>query len=400
LVSALSRFPWITAAVCVPAAILLAATRVGWVPAGLQPATGIDLGDALHVVELGARSTALVGDADERWRLVTSHFVHTSWLHLVFNLAFLFPVGGALEQIVRRRDYAVLMLVAMIGSAGCSLVFTPQVSAGASGVVFAVLGAAVVTGIRNRDRLGPHVRHHFGWWVLPFLLITLAVTLGNPSVDHANHVGGLVAGLAYAPFLRLRLPAPVERGSAANVVALAMCAACFVAAPAIARGGAPTRVEIGGGWSAALPAAWAPRFGPLGELEWTTAGGLVVLTVGEVPATTGPAQRRWYLDHRLAPLRAVGRCTDVEEITPDAVMPLPPGALHLRFALRREQTPMVRDVVFLPAQAAGRRSIVVSLEVPRQWAERYDETRDLVVGSLRAPRPGAGVTRISVAAIE
>lgn len=398
--SALTRFPWLTAAVCIPAALLLAATRAGWAPANLAPAVAVDLADALHVVELGARSTALVGDANEHWRLLTSHFVHTSWLHLVFNLAFLFPVGGALEQIVRRGDYAVLLLVAMIGSATSSLLFTPQVSAGASGVVFAILGAAVVTGIRHRERLGPAVQHHFGWWVLPFLLITLAVTLGNPSVDHANHVGGLVAGILYAPFARLRLRAPVERGSAANVAALAMCAACFVAAPAIARGGPPSRVEIGGGWSAALPAAWTARFGPLGEREWATAGGLVVLTVGDAPAASPAAQRRWYLDHRLRPLGAVGRCTDVAELPPDAAMPLPEGALHLRFALRREQTPMVRDVVFLPSGSAGARQVVVSLEVPRQWAARYDETRETVVGSLRAPRPGAGVTRISVAAIE
>jgi membrane associated rhomboid family serine protease len=288
--SALARFPWITAAVCVPAAVLLGLAQLDIVPMG--PQASLDLGDALHVVELGARSTALVGDANEHWRLLTAHFVHTSWMHLVFNVAFLFPVGGALEQIVRRRDYAVLVLVAMMGSALCSLVFTPQVSAGSSGLVFAILAAAVVTGIRHREQLGPHVRHHFGWWVLPFLLITLVVTLGNPSVDHANHLGGLLAGIAYAPFLRLRLPAPVERSSAANVAALALCVACFVAAPAIARGGAPSRVDIGGGWSASLPAAWTARFGPTGELEWTTAGGLVVLTVGDTPAS--PADwRHW-----------------------------------------------------------------------------------------------------------
>ncbi len=406
MASALARFPWITAAVCVPAAALLGLAQLGpalgWVPAGLAPRAAVDLSDALHVVELGARSTALVGDANEHWRLLTAHFVHTSWMHLLFNVAFLFPVGGALEQIVRRRDYAVLVLVAMMGSAFCSLVFTPQVSAGASGLVFAILAAAVVTGIRHREQLGPSVRHHFGWWVLPFLLVTLVVTLGNPSVDHANHVGGLLAGILYAPFVRLRLPAATLRTSAANVGALALCVACFVAAPAIARGGAPTRVDIGGGWSASLPAAWTARFGPTGELEWTTAGGLVSLTVGDTPAAPGQ-WRQWYLDHRLTPLGPVGRCADVEEIEPDAVMPLPEGAKHLRFALRREQTPMIRDVVFLPSHAPDGRTVVVSLEVPRGWASRYDETRQDVVGSLRAPRPprpGSRVTRVQVAAIE
>lgn len=392
------RFPWLTAAVCAVSAALMLGVSSGWAPPGLA-GHGVDLGDALHVVELGARSTALVADADERWRLLTAHVVHTSWLHLVFNVAFLFPVGGALEQIVRRRDYAVLMLVAMMMSGMASLLYTPQVSAGASGLVFAVLAAAVVSGIRHRDRLGPRIRHHFGWWVLPFLLVTLVVTLGNPSVDHANHVGGLVAGLAWGPLMRLRLREPVERGPATNLVAVAAAVIAIVAAPAIARGGAPVRVDVGHGWSASLPASWSARFGPTGELEWTTAGGFVVWTVGDAP-TGGPATLEpWYVEHRLTPLAGLGRCNDVVEI-PGAVMPLPPGAFHVRYALLREQTPMIRDVIFFPNAGRGRGSVVVSLEVPRAWAGRYDETRRRVVGSMRSPPTTVGVTPISMAAIE
>ena len=64
---------------------------------------------------------------------------------------------------------------------------------------------------------------------------------------------------------------------------------------------------------------------------------------------------------------------------------------------------LIRDVVFLPSHAPDGRTVVVSLEVPRGWASRYDETRQDVVGSLRAPRPprpGSRVTRVQVAAIE
>jgi membrane associated rhomboid family serine protease len=392
------RFPWLTTVICALSAALMLGVSWGWAPAELAE-RGVDLGDALHVVELGARSTALVGDADERWRLLSAHLVHTSWLHLAFNVAFLFPVGGALEQIVRRRDYAVLLLLAMAGSGMASLLYTPQVSAGASGLVFAVLGAAVVTGIRHRDRLGPRVRHHFGWWVLPFLVVTLVVTLGNPSVDHANHVGGLVAGLAWGPMMRLRLREPVERGPVANLTALALSGLAVIAAPAVARGGAPVRVDVGLGWSASLPASWTARFGPTGELEWTTAGGFVVWTVGEAPSGPPATVEQWYLDHRLAPLEGLGRCLDVVEI-PGAAMPLPPGAFTVRYALRREQTPMIRDVIFFPNAGRGRGSVVVSLEVPRAWAHRYDETRARVVGSMRSPPPGIPVTPISMAAIE
>jgi membrane associated rhomboid family serine protease len=404
------RFPWVTAAICVPSVVLLALARLGW-PAGSGAlatlGTPLDLADALTVVELGARSTALVGDAGERWRLLSSHFVHTSWTHLIFNLAFLFPTGGALEQVLRRRDYATLVLLAMVGSATTSLLLTPQVSAGASGIVFAVLTAAVITGVRHRDRLGPRIRHHFGVWVLPFLLVILAITIGNPSVDHASHTGGLLVALLYAPFMRLRIPEPIERSSPANAVALAACSLALLAAPAIARGGSPERVGLTGGWSADLPAAWSSRYGVHGEREWSAAGGYVVLTTGDAPRGSSVALRRWYLDHRILPLVAAAQLGEgPRELLGVDMQSLPAGTLQLRFAMRREQTPMVRDVYFLPGPPGADRITVVSLEVPMAWAGRYDETRRTLLGSLRPSRPGVPgvtnghVTPVSVAAIE
>lgn len=361
----------------------------------------IDLGQALHVVELGGRSTALVGDADERWRLLSSHFVHTSWMHLAFNLAFLFPVGGALEHAVRARDYAVLLVVTMIGSAFTSLLLTPQVSAGASGIVFGLLAAAVVFGLRHGRQLGPHVRHHYGWWVLPFLLVTLAITLGNPSVDHASHLGGLVAGIAYAPFLRLRGTPATPREGWAGAVAVAVATMLLWIAPVVARGGAPVRVGVGGGWTAALPASWGSHYGLLGELEWSAASGLVSLTAGDAPRGDRRHLVAWYVGHRLDPLAASGHALDVVETPGHDEPELPQGAIHVRFTLRREQTPMVRDVYFLPAAGGAARAVFLSLEVPRWWAERYQHARAALLGSLRGPRNvGTGVTRVSVAAIE
>jgi rhomboid protease GluP len=406
--------PWLTLGV-LPAILLFAGAARGWAPDAMRDAAPLDLSRALHVVGLGARSTALVGDAGEAWRLVSSNFVHTSWSHLLFNVAFVFPVGGALEQVVRRSDYAVLLVAVMVGSGLTSLLATPQVSAGMSGVVFGLLGAAVAIGVRHHARLGPRIRHHFGLWVLPFLLVTLAITIGNPSVDHGSHLGGLLAGLVFAPWMRLRLPEPIERGSRANVLALALSGVAMLSAPAIARGGAAVRVPVDAEWTMTVPRSWSASYGPLGELQWSTASGLVVLTVGDAPSTSASASEGlegWYLDHRLRPLADAGRRIDPAARSPasgEDAAALPHGAQHVRFDLEREGIPMVRDVYFLPGAianegvTAGSRALVVSLECPRWWADRYHETRRALVGSLRLQRPGApanGVTRVSVAAIE
>ena len=396
--------PWLTLGLVVPAILLFAGASRGWAPDAMREAAPLDLTRALHVVGLGARSTALVGDAGEWWRLLTSHFVHTSWVHLLFNVAFVFPVGGALEQVVRRSDYAALVAVVMVGSGVTSLLATPQVSAGMSGVVFGLLGAAVVIGLRHRTRLGPRIRHHFGLWVLPFLLVTLAITLGNPSVDHGSHLGGLLTGSLFAGWMRLRLPEPIERGSRANVLALALSCAVMIAAPAIARGGTAVRVPVDAEWTMNVPRTWAASYGPLGELEWTTGGGFVVLTVGQAPWKSPTGLRDWYLAQRLQPLGDAGRTIDPTAHAPtEEAAALPHGAQHVRFELVREGIPMVRDVYFLPGAIGSGRALVMSLECPRWWADRYVETRRALVGSLRLQRPGApanGVTRVSVAAIE
>jgi len=281
-----------------------------------------------------------------------------------------------------------------------SLWLTPQVSAGASGIVFGILGAAVVTGVRHRARLGPRIRHHFGLWVLPFLLITLGITLGNPAVDHGSHLGGLVAGLLYAPWMRLQLPYPIERNSPANVVALTLSAMALVVAPAIARGGPPVRVAMDQGWSADIPGAWALRTGLLGEHEWTTAGGFVVLAADQIAPSQGDLPA-WYLETRLRPLQASRHVLDPALLPQDHPWTLPEGVSHARFEFRREQTPMVRDVYFLPGAPGSAKMGVASLEVPRAWVEPYGETRRALVESLRNRRGNAPERpRISIAALE
>jgi hypothetical protein len=199
------------------------------------------------------------------------------------------------------------------------------------------------------------------------------------------------------------LPEPIERGSRSNVLALALSCIVMLAAPAIARGGAAVRVPVDAEWTMNVPRSWSAGYGVTGELEWSTAGGFVVLTVGHAPWRSPRGLHEWYLAHRLLPLADAGRTIDPHGRVSGEPAALPHGAEHVRYDLVREGIPMVRDVYFLPGAIGSGRALVMSLECPRWWAERYVETRRALVGSLRLQRPGApanGVTRVSVAAIE
>lgn len=381
------RFPWITASLCVVATIAFAWAASGVPLPGVTGDGPVDLGNALHVVGLGARSTPLVVDAGESWRLLTCHFVHTSWTHLLFNLAFLFPVGGALEQVMRRSDYAALLLLVGTGASLTSLLATPQVSAGASGLVFGTLGAAVSFGLRNHDLLAPRVRRYFGLWVLPFLVIIFGIGIGNPTIDQGSHLGGLLVGLVYGLWVP---PHDRESGVRAPSPALAVATATAVvgllAAPVIAGSGTARSVELDSGATVRVPTTWQPRYGPLGELEFTTAGGMVVLTADRVPAQHQGTAAQWYEQNRLKTLAPAGRADGLARVEEGSIRTLSASGRWVRYTLRRDNTWMVRDVHFLCDPAGRSATTVLALETPITWADKYDETRLAIVGSMRTER--------------
>jgi len=395
--------PWITGILSLVSVVTYAIPASGF-PMPLITGSGkVHMTDPLHIVGLGARSTPLVADVGEGWRLLTCHFVHTSWLHLLFNLAFLFAVGGALEQVTRRGDYAALILFTGTAASMSSLLGTPQVSAGASGLVFGTLGAAVTLGLRHHQRLGRRVRRYFGLWVLPFLLAVFGFGIGNPSVDQASHLGGLIAGLFGGMVLPLRTPWPVYTLSPARPYTLfgagIVSATCLLSAPLIARGGhPPRRVALPSGTSVEVPGTWASRVDSLGELEFVTAGGMVVLSIDRMPRST-EYPTTWYEVRRLLPNVATMPFHTLEPETLTSLRLRGHDATRVRYQVQRDGTPMVRDVYFMRAKHGSAWTTVLSIETPLTWSGKYDGVRAEIVGSLRETGSENDDAAISMAAL-
>lgn len=144
-----------------------------------------------HLVSYGAKHSGLILDG-ELWRFYTPIFLHSNWAHLVFNLVYLFPVCVALESILQRSDFALLLVVIASVSGTFSFLFEPHVSVGASGLVFGVLSAAFgCMSIADCE----DILEEYGSVFAMFCIMAIYLdTLGNPQVDHAAHLGGLVAG--------------------------------------------------------------------------------------------------------------------------------------------------------------------------------------------------------------
>ena len=131
-------------------------------------------------------------EPDGWYRLVTSGFLHFGLLHLAFNMYFLYVLGPMLERPLGRTRFALLYFASLLGgSFGVVLSDSAGITAGASGAVFGLLGAAAI-GLWRRG-VNP-----FTTGVGTVLLLNVFITFFVPGISIGGHLGGLAAGSACA----------------------------------------------------------------------------------------------------------------------------------------------------------------------------------------------------------
>jgi rhomboid protease GluP len=77
-----------------------------------------------------------------------------------------------------------------------SVAFTEKDAVGASGGVFAIVGAVLVLGLRGRGLLPEPVRRRLVLDMLWIVGVNVLFGFTVPYVDNAAHLGGLAAGAA------------------------------------------------------------------------------------------------------------------------------------------------------------------------------------------------------------
>lgn len=158
-----------------------------------------------HMVNWGAAYTPWILQEHEYYRLLTCMFLHFGIRHLGNNMLVLFFVGDCLERSIGKIKYLLIYLLGGIGANIFSLgmeVYRQEsvVSAGASGAVFAVIGALLYIVIRNRGRIENFTTRQL--MILAALSLYHGVT--SAGVDNAAHFGGLVCGFSLCVLLYRR----------------------------------------------------------------------------------------------------------------------------------------------------------------------------------------------------
>lgn len=155
------------------------------------------------------------------WRIVTSGFLHENLIHIGFNMYVLYILGLQLEPVLGRVKFGTIYGVSLLtGSLGALLVSPHDVTVGASGAVFGIMGAFAV---ELRARQLPLMGGRMGG-IGGLILINLIISFTLPGISWGGHIGGLIGGAIAALVIRLgdRVRAPA--------LALAGCGAIAVAA--------------------------------------------------------------------------------------------------------------------------------------------------------------------------
>jgi len=158
---------------------------------------------------------------DEWYRLVTSGFTHFGFIHLAFNMFALYQLGQIVERAMPHVQFALLYFASLLGgSLGALLVGgnEPHITAGASGAVFGLLGAAAI-GLHRR---GVNI---FSTGIGTALLLNLFITFSISGISIGGHLGGLAAGAicGYVMLAPSHRPIPKWAGYAVPVAVAVVC---------------------------------------------------------------------------------------------------------------------------------------------------------------------------------
>lgn len=157
--------------------------------------------DAQFMLAHGACFAPLVEEG-EVYRLFTAMFLHFGVEHLIGNMLLLIFLGDTLERVVGPVRYLLIYLLGGLGGnvLSCYIGIRQQnyaVSAGASGALFAVIGALVCIVVRKRG----DVEEVSGRRLILMAGLSIAQGFTAAGIDGYAHIGGFLCGMLLSFFV-------------------------------------------------------------------------------------------------------------------------------------------------------------------------------------------------------
>ena len=153
--------------------------------------------DTMFMLHHGAMYEPLVVERGEYYRLFTCMFLHFGVQHLLYNMLLLIFVGDMLEKAVGKMRYLMIYLgggiLGNLLSMGVAMkTGSYAVSVGASGAIFAVVGALVFLAVKNRNRISREENRR----LMIMAALSLIEGFTQTGTDSMAHLGGFLGGMA------------------------------------------------------------------------------------------------------------------------------------------------------------------------------------------------------------
>ena len=146
--------------------------------------------DVYTLVFMGAKYNPLIKEG-EVYRLITSCFLHGGVIHLFFNMSSLKIIGEEVELVYGKVKYIIIYFLSALGGGLFSFIFNNNsISVGASGAIFGLLGAMLLFGLINRDKINKgYVKN-----IVETIGINILLGFTISVIDNSAHIGGLILG--------------------------------------------------------------------------------------------------------------------------------------------------------------------------------------------------------------
>lgn len=153
------------------------------------------LQNGIDVISNFDNSWMTVIENGEYYRVFTSMFLHADLNHLLNNMFVLFIIGKRYEDSEGKLRFGVVYflggILASIASLSYNMILGNEiVSLGASGAIFALIGASVASVVKCRNKLRTISKKQ----IILFAIFSLYAGFANTGTDNIAHLGGLIAG--------------------------------------------------------------------------------------------------------------------------------------------------------------------------------------------------------------
>lgn len=184
----------------------------------LEITQGIDLTSTQYLSVDGHRVAIPQGRGPEPIYLtiLTSMFMHASWMHIIGNMVYLLIFGDQIEDEMGHLRFLLFYLLAGVAACFAQIYSEPNSivpCVGASGAIAGVLGAYLMLHPRNpvrvlviRSLVVMPAWFVLGLWIVMQVLshANRSITGGHSGVAYTAHIGGFAVGFIVSLFMRAR----------------------------------------------------------------------------------------------------------------------------------------------------------------------------------------------------